>query len=202
MLGIFVMRIVIMKLVHGIGINNKERPSRMDGEMLQEYSLWKSMIGRCYKEYNLEKTSSYKGCNVSFDFLQYHLFFDWCRKQKFFGKKHYCLDKDLIKKGNKTYSPDFCCFIPSELNSLLTKSDSARGELPIGVYYDRGKYKARMKIYGKTQTLGGFDTIEKAFIAYKTAKEKHIKNMAEKYKQMIDERAYKALLNYTVEITD
>ena len=191
-----------MKLVQGVGVNNRERPARIDGEMLPEYYLWKSMIIRCYKEQYLEKYPTYRGCSVGFDFLQYHLFFDWCRKQKYFNNTNYCLDKDLIKKGNKTYSSDLCCFIPSEINSLLTKSDSARGLFPIGVGFDRGKYKARMKVNGKTQHLGRFDSVQKAFIAYKTAKEKHIKNMAEKYKEAIDERAYKALLNYTVEITD
>ena len=33
-------------------------------------------------------------------------------------------------------------------------------------------------------------------------KEEHIKNMAEKWKDRIDERAYNALMNYEVEITD
>jgi len=193
-----------MKLVQGVGINNRERPSYINDNMLPEYCLWKSMIARCYKEQYLEKCPTYKVCSVSFDFLQYHLFFDWCRKQKFFGSINYCLDKDLIKKGNKIYSPDLCCFIPRELDSLLTKSDSARGLLPIGVSFDRekGKYRAGMRINGKRQNLGRFNSAKEAFSTYKVAKEEHIKNMAEKYKEAIDERAYKALLNYTVEITD
>lgn len=192
-----------MKLVHGVGINNRERPTRMNGsEMLPEYRLWKGMLFRCYSKDKLELNPSYKDCDVSIDFLQYHLFFDWCRKQKFFDKKDYCLDKDLIKKGNKTYSPEFCCFLPKAINNILTKSDCARGEYPIGVSKKRDKYKAEIKIEGKKTWLGVFYSEIEAFSAYKTAKEEHIKNMAEKYREMIDERAYKALLNYTVEITD
>ena len=34
------------------------------------------------------------------------------------------------------------------------------------------------------------------------AKENHIKELANKWKSQIDERAYNALMNYTVEITD
>ena len=45
------------------------------------------------------------------------------------------------------------------------------------------------------------DEIE-AFKAYKTAKELHIKELAEKWKDQIDERAYNALMDYKVEITD
>ena len=45
-------------------------------------------------------------------------------------------------------------------------------------------------------------TKEEAFQAYKTAKEKYIKETAEKYKGLISERVYQVLKSYTVEITD
>ena len=41
-----------------------------------------------------------------------------------------------------------------------------------------------------------------AFNAYKKAKEVFVKEVAEKWKSQIDERAYEALMKYTVEITD
>ena len=50
--------------------------------------------------------------------------------------------------------------------------------------------------------LGTFPTPELAFQAYKIAKEQAIKNMANKWKDQIDPRAYDALMNYQVEITD
>ena len=28
------------------------------------------------------------------------------------------LDKDILEKGNKTYSPETCCFVPRVINSL------------------------------------------------------------------------------------
>ena len=40
------------------------------------------------------------------------------------------------------------------------------------------------------------------FNAYKTAKEIYIKELANKWKGKIDDRAYEALMNYAVEITD
>ena len=49
---------------------------------------------------------------------------------------------------------------------------------------------------------GSFKTELEAFEAYKQAKESFIKEQANNWKDQIDERAYNALMNYTVEIAD
>ena len=50
--------------------------------------------------------------------------------------------------------------------------------------------------------MGFFNTELEAFKAYKQAKESFVKEQANKFKSQIDPRAYEALMNYTVEITD
>ena len=55
---------------------------------------------------------------------------------------------------------------------------------------------------GKREHLGYFKTEVEAFNAYKVAKESFIKEQANNWKDQIDERAYEALMNYAVEITD
>lgn len=50
--------------------------------------------------------------------------------------------------------------------------------------------------------LGTFDTINEAFNAYKEAKEKYIKEVADKWKDQLEPRVYEALYNYKVEIND
>jgi hypothetical protein len=55
---------------------------------------------------------------------------------------------------------------------------------------------------GVQQLIGYYDTPEQAFLAYKTFKEFYIKQVAEQYKSQIDPRAYKALLEYEVNIED
>jgi len=57
-------------------------------------------------------------------------------------------------------------------------------------------------IYGKQKHLGCFSTAKEAFLAYKNFKESYIKQVAEQYKSQIDPRAYKALLEYEVNIDD
>ena len=55
---------------------------------------------------------------------------------------------------------------------------------------------------GKQEHLGLFNTEIEAFNAYKEAKESFVKEQANRWKGWIDDRAYEALMNYTVEITD
>ena len=114
------------------------------------------------------------------------------------------LNKDILQKGNKLYSKDTCCFVPAEVNNLLTKSDKARGEWPVGVCFERprGKFMAKLRINGKQKFLGLFTTPEEAFQAYKLAKEAQIKVVAEKWKHQLDERVYLALMAYEVNIDD
>ena len=54
----------------------------------------------------------------------------------------------------------------------------------------------------KKKTLGYYITAEEAFYAYKQAKEAHIKEVANKWKDQIDIRVYEALMKYEVEIMD
>lgn len=75
--------------------------------------------------------------------------------------------------------------------------------MPIGVCKVKGGgFKAQLSNGVENKYIGCFPTPEQAFQAYKHAKENHIKLLAGKYRYQIDPRAYEALLNYKVEITD
>jgi len=50
--------------------------------------------------------------------------------------------------------------------------------------------------------LGYFTTPEEAFQVYKLAKEAQIKAVAEKWKHLLDERVYLALMAYEANIND
>ena len=80
-----------------------------------------------------------------------------------------------------------------------------RGKYLIGVCWHNTK-KAFMaqasRNKGKPEWLGSFKTELEAFNAYKQAKETFIKELADKWKDKIDPRAYEALMNYEVSIDD
>lgn len=189
-----------VKLVAGVGYNDFKYKS----SGTKEHSLWRSMLARCYNESNLLKKPAYLGCTVSENFKNYSYFYEWCNEQIGFGNKGWCLDKDLLIKGNKIYSEDNCVFVPMIVNNIIVKADSIRGEFPIGVVYDKDRNKFQSKFWSNNKPvhLGRFDTPEEAFYAYKKAKESYIKSVALKWKDQIDPRAYDALMNYQVDITD
>ena len=195
--------------VFGVGITGAKYLASINGRNAKGYALWQNMLERCYNDTLKKKRPTYEGCEASENFKSFEYFYEWCNKQIGFGNdgngNPFQLDKDLLIKGNKVYSEDSCVFIPKEINSLLTKSTTSRGKHLIGVYWHNASksFIAMVnKNKGGQEYLGSFKTEIEAFNAYKVAKEAFIKEQAEKWKDEIDPRAYKALMNYTVDITD
>lgn len=175
------------------------------GVHTQASRLWKGMLKRCYDEgYSLRKPT-YKDCKVCKEWHNFQNFAKWHRENYYeIDGQEMHLDKDILCKGNKIYSPETCVFVPECINSLFTKRQSCRGELPIGVHFckRRNKYISQCGSNGKRIYLGGFDSPEEAFLVYKDFKEKEIKRVADLYKDKIPSNLYEALYNYKVEIAD
>ena len=187
--------------VFGVGIIGNKYPTTINRKSTKHYVLWKSMLERCYGNSNHKPSVSYKSCSVNGDFKYYTYFYEWCNEQVGF-KDGFNLDKDLLTKGNKVYSESTCVFLPNEINLALSTKKSQRGESLIGVRKTKTGYQSRCNIRGKNYSLGVFNTEIEAFNAYKQAKESYLKELANKWKGKIDNRAYEALMNYQVEITD
>ena len=191
--------------VYGVGVLGTKYPISEGGRDTKECTLWKNMLKRCYNDDCKKKQPTYEDCEASENFKYYEYFYEWCHKQIGFGNEDWQLDKDLLVKGNKVYSENTCVFIPREINSLLIKREASRGEHLIGVCWcskDKAFVARVNKNKGKREWLGYFKTEIEAFNAYKEAKEAFVKEQADKFKSQIDDRAYNALMNYTVNIND
>ena len=114
------------------------------------------------------------------------------------------LDKDILFKGNKVYSPETCCFVPHAINTLFLNGKKNRGGLPLGVHFDKnkGKYRAEMSFMGEQIKLGTFDAVDSAFARYKEYKEDFIRDIAEQYRDEIPDKVYKAMVGWEVAIDD
>lgn len=177
----------------------------INGEHAKCYMIWKNMLRRCYDSKSIEKRPTYKDCEVSPEWHDFQTFSAWLDENYYeIEGERMALDKDILCKGNKIYSPKNCIFVPTKINTLFIKSNSSRGDSPIGVYYNKSnkKYIACCNINGKQKHLGCYETPEQAFQAYKNFKENYIKEVAEEYKSRIPSKLYEAMLKYEVEIDD
>lgn len=171
----------------------------------QIYKRWYDMYYRCYSEKLHERAPSYIGCSVCDGWRDFNNYLNWY-KESFYeviidGKK--CkmdLDKDILCKGNKVYSPEYCIFVPHEINILFVNAKKNRGDLPLGVSWDSSKNKYRAEV--RSKKLGTFKTPEQAFAVFKREKEKLIKETAKKFKDQIPDKLYQAMIHWKIEITD
>lgn len=165
-------------------------------------SIWLNLVQRCKPGSVQNRSPRYAGCENAFE--DFDSFVDWCQLQTGYAKG-FQMDKDLLVRGNKVYSPETVVFLPAELNCILTKANATRGDSPIGVTWSKfhEKYAAQCQNgTGRQKHLGYFQRPEDAFAAYKRFKESFMRESAEAWKDQIDERAYKALVEYEVRIND
>ena len=201
------------KSVYGIGyIGEGKYKVSINGKSTKPYQYWISMIRRCYSntKIDLKKNYVYKDCSVCEEWHNFQNFGKWFDDNFYtIDGERICLDKDILVKGNKTYSPKTCCFVPERINLLFTKNNKIRGKYPIGVSLGNNKkYKATINIFDfvnnkkQLKHLGYFDNIEDAFNIYKKSKENNIKRTADYYKNIIPQKLYDAMYSWEVNIND
>ena len=196
--------------LYGVGIVGNKHLASINGKDTKEYKAWSHILERCFSEKYRNKQPTYRDVSVCEEWLLFENFYKWIHSQSNFDAWYngvrWGLDKDILVKGSKLYSPETCCLVPQNVNNLFTKNNVIRNDTPIGVHAQMGKYLALCNnpFTGKQEYYGSYDTPEEAFQAYKKAKESYIKQVAqEEYaKGNITKRCYEAMMNYEVEITD
>lgn len=168
-------------LVYGVGVNDADYivEPLVAGKTLicPHYTVWRTMLKRCYDKGYIARNSSYAECSVYADWLIFSNFKAWMAAQDWGGK---VLDKDILKSGNRCYSPENCCFVPAQINNLILGNNIHRGEFPQGVYRNKRlkKFTASIRIDSKLKHLGCFETSEEASFAYCEAKSCRIADIA------------------------
>jgi hypothetical protein len=168
-----------------------------DYPMIQ--SRWKGIIDRCTPSKQKGKYGSYVGCSLCEEWKDFQNFCEWCLENKICEGMD--IDKDVLIKGNKVYSPETCIIIPSEINSRLNFNIPLRDTLmgvTKNVLRNGYSYKAR---FGKGDSgrveLGTFKTELEAHQAWANYRKSLIIPLVEQYKYAITDKAYQALKNYS-----
>jgi hypothetical protein len=177
-------------MIFGKGINDLS-------SSLDSYAVWHSMIRRCYSKLYQEKKPSYVGCHVRNDWLLHSNFREWYLKN---FVPSWQLDKDLLGCG-KLYSEMSCCFLPNEINTLISDCRTTNGNLPHGIYFKKsnGKYVAQLSTVVNGKRKSGhlhIGTLEHCLEIYTKAKLAKLRLLAEQHKSQLDSRAYDALMSF------
>jgi hypothetical protein len=168
----------VSKLIFGVGVNDAphavqkyhcHKGSRKLVWICPFFRRWRNMIERCYSEYFLNRRPTYRGCSVCEEWLTFSKFKVWMEKQDWEGKE---LDKDILVKENKVYSPETCCFVTKSTNNFMHENNSRRGDYAIGVSAYKNKLQASCKnpITGDGEHLGYFTDEMSAHLAWKKRK--------------------------------
>ena len=189
----------------GVGIIGENEIIDKNKKIYNSYNKWVSMLKRCYDENSLKKFPTYKECKVCEKWLYYPNFKEWYDENYYeIDGEQTELDKDILVKGNKIYSPNTCVFVPKIINSIFKTNTKKQDSLPVGIFYrkDNNKYRVIFSFKGERMNLGNYKEIDEAFKVYKEVKEKHIKILADEYKNRIPIKLYEAMYKWEVEIDD
>ena len=189
--------------LYGVGFIGVGKYKSYDSpkKLSKSYVVWTDMLKRGYDDNYKQNHPTYKDVTVCKEWHNFQNFAEW-----FYNNynpdimKGWCLDKGTISPDCKIYSPETCCFVPQEINKLFTYGRLNKGLYPIGVNFSKQnrKFASKIKKYNKTFYLGYFLTPEEAFEKYKEAKEQHIKEVADKWRDLIGDKIYKILITYKI----
>lgn len=157
------------------------------------YICWKGMMERGYCPKRKITNPSYKEATVCEEWHNFQNFAEWYEANYITG---WYLDKDILEDGNKIYCPKLCAFVPREINNTFSFRYKNKLELPPGVSLNNGRYLAAVSNGSKVIHIGSFETVESAFFTYCKSKEVIIRELAEEWKLLLDERVYEAMINF------
>jgi len=185
--------------VYGVGyVGAGSYKTAANGKDTPEYKSWCSMLRRAYSPEHQATHPAYIGVTVCSEWMNFQAFAAWWGEQPNSGSAKFELDKDLRIGGNREYSPAACSFVPGAVNRLIGKQGSVPGKLTQGVVLNKGSFEARLGVGGRRLTLGTYATAEQAFQAYTAAKERHVRGMAEHWKEHLHQEAYSYLKSWAL----
>jgi hypothetical protein len=173
------------KDVYGVGcFGDGEYKATIKGKVTNQYRAWSNMMSRCYSEAYKLRQPTYEGCVVCREWLNYQNFAKWFCDNSNHDMDNQQLDKDLLKTGNKEYSPGNCVLIPKELNLFTVGREAARGMYPIGCSFNKshGMFESYCNHNASRIRLGLFSD---PIVAHLTWYRKKVE-LAYEYKEICD----------------
>lgn len=163
----------------------------------RRYNSWASMLARCYRKRLKEKYPTYIDCSTIEDWHNYQAYAEYYESDRF-RQDGWHLDKDLLIKGNKLYSPETCIFLPKELNNSglsFESTASKHGYKGVAICPQSGKWMSVIwsnKTLSSKTTGGRYVDIKDAAIDHLAGEIQKINFLIENYDGIIDPRGINA----------
>jgi len=194
----------------------KTRHSPPSNAKTKACQLWENIKNRCeYLPYkDPVRFANYIDVDCCPEWKDFQNFAQWFESVAGNGYFHegWHLDKDLLVKNNKIYSPETCVFLPEGINKALSTRSRDRGQFPAGLCYGKfskalGEMTLQVTFSCKhpdfyLKTVVPISKLEEGFKMYKDARESYIRYLAGVHKEQLDPRAYDALMKYEITMED
>lgn len=175
--------------VCGVGFIGEEYSNKGNEEV---YKSWSHMINRCYnKKDNRYRFYGKMGVRVCEEWHNFSNYAKWYYNNLYPSKEPLSVDKDIINRDKKIYSPDTCIIVPRRINQMFIKI-STDGKEKLGINKrENGKYRAKIA----RKNIGTYETKEDAIIVYKKAYKEKWENLILEYKGKIPDNIFETLIN-------
>lgn len=157
-------------------------------------NMYSNMLQRCQNEDYIRLHPTYRGVKTCDEWVMNKIEFIAQAKSNYYkvGEVQMDLDKDILIKGNKIYSPKTCIFAPHKINTFFERHRL----YPLPREKDG---QQTIKSAGKTFVGSSKDEVIKQYIKWK---QPEIKKLADSYADKIPQRLYKAMTSWTLECSD
>jgi len=189
---------------HGVGfLGEGPYPKHVDLSKDTAYGCWKQILNRCYnRDATSYKAYGARGVSICDEWRNFQQFAEWYEKNFKSGMK---LDKDILIRNNKVYSPATCRFVPEKVNAIVrTKDSKKKTGFAKGVRKNNNSvskpFTAQVGLESGNTHIGCFPSMHLAFLAYKSEREAYIKRVAQREFEngTIDFEIYNVLMNWEV----
>lgn len=167
-------------------------------EDTREYHVWKGLLARTLNEEFKQKHKTYLNCTICEEWLNYNKFKKWYNDNEYEIGELLELDKDLKFIHNKLYSSEKCLLLPKTINTTLGFVNDKKSKLPIGVTRSGNYYQARIHKFGKSISIGYYNTPENAFEKYKKEKEIYWRELIDYYTGKIPNYIIEYMKHYNI----
>lgn len=179
--------------VYGVGFLGEGIYKAHDENLVktEAYKCWSSMIMRCYDKNFQSKQPHYVGVTVDKEWHNFQKFAEWFYKNKPSNPNiEYELDKDILSRDKKIYSPSTCIFLPKEINRMIaglsTISNISMNK--------QGKYR----LYVFSEYKGVYDTLEECVSKKQEIIKDKIQYLIKKYNYSQKDIVYEYLNNHII----